>query len=123
MTMNKKQKGVENVKKTGKGQAPEAPPRIDPARLIRTPQGIDPARLRRVGTRRIITGRYYNANYYATAIVAVITEGIDWVAYIGGADHTIPEREAVNYVADNGDKLSRADAKHFFPDIDLPYRG
>ncbi len=75
-----------------------------------------------LGDRRIITARYYNANYYATAIVASITEGIDWAAYIGGADHTLPEEEAVEYVRDRGCKLSEPDARHFFPDIELPYR-
>ncbi len=75
-----------------------------------------------LGDRKIIEGNYWNANYYATAIVAVITEGIDWAAYIGGADHTIPEQEACQFVAAKGCKLSEKDARHFFPDIKLPYR-
>ena len=75
-----------------------------------------------MGDRQLITGRYYNANYYATAIVASITEGIDWSAYIGGADHRVSEREAVEYVRAYGNKLSEADAKYFFPDIIMPYR-
>jgi hypothetical protein len=75
-----------------------------------------------IGDNKIITGRYYNANYYATAIVASITEGIDWAAYIGGADHTLPEFNAVEYVRDYGCKLSEKDARHFFPTIELPYR-
>ena len=74
------------------------------------------------GDTKLITGRYYNANYYATAIVAVITEGIDWAAYIGGANYQLPQKEAARYVADRGDKLSEQDARYFFPDIDLPYR-
>lgn len=74
------------------------------------------------GTRRIITGRYYNANYYAVAIVASITEGIDWAAYIGGAEYMLPEKDAVEYVRDYGCKLSKSDAQHYFPDIKLPYR-
>ena len=76
----------------------------------------------KIGKRRIITARYYNANYFATAIVASITEGIDWAAYIGGADHAISEEEAVKYVRDYGCKLSESDARHFFPNIELPYR-
>ena len=72
--------------------------------------------------RQLTTGRYYNANYYATAIVASITEGIDWAAYIGGADYTVSEELAVEYVRDYGCKLSKSDARHFFPDIKLPYR-
>jgi len=74
--------------------------------------------------RKLITARYYNANYFATAIVASITEGIDWAAYIGGADPMLPEDKAVKYVGDYGDKLSAEDAYHFFPDMvnKLPYR-
>jgi len=75
-----------------------------------------------VGTRTLITGRYYNANYYATAIVASITEGIDWAAYIGGAPVFAPEAEAVEYVCAYGCKMSEPDARHYFPDIKLPYR-
>ncbi len=72
--------------------------------------------------RRIITARYYNANYYATAIVASITEGIDWAAYIGGADHALPKEQAVEYVRDYGCKLLEKDARYFSPNIKLPYR-
>jgi hypothetical protein len=74
------------------------------------------------GNRQLIVARYYNSNYFATAIVASITEGIDWAAYIGGADYHLAESEAVEYVRDYGDKLSEADARHFFPSIELPYR-
>jgi len=74
------------------------------------------------GDKQIIEGRYYNANYYATAIVAVVTEDIDWAAYIGGVPVDIQEREAVEFVADKGNKLSESDAKYFFPEITLPYR-
>ena len=74
-----------------------------------------------LGNRRIITARYYNSNYFATAIVASITEGVDWAAYIGGANHRLSEEEAVEYVRDYGDKLSERDARHFF-NIELPYR-
>jgi hypothetical protein len=74
------------------------------------------------GQIKLIRGRYYNANYYATAIVAVVTEGIDWAAYIGSANYMLPENSALQVVADEGDKLSEKDARYFFPDIDLPYR-
>lgn len=76
----------------------------------------------KLGTRQIITGRYYNANYYTTAIVAVITTGIDWAAYIGGAPHDVSEREAVQFVADRGCKLDEKFARFIFPNIELPYR-
>ena len=69
-----------------------------------------------------IEGRYWNSDGKGIAVVASITEGIDWAAYIGGTDHTVPEEEAVRYVRDYGCKLSEADARHFFPDIKLPYR-
>jgi hypothetical protein len=36
-----------------------------------------------VKMRKIIKGRYWNSNGFAVAIVAVITEGIDWAAYKG----------------------------------------
>jgi len=75
-----------------------------------------------VGTRTLITGRYYNANYYAAAIVASITEGIDWAAYIGGAPVSAPEAEAVEYVRDYGCKMTESDARYYFPNIKLPYR-
>ena len=75
-----------------------------------------------LGEREIRTARYYNVNRYACAIVAVITSGIDWAAYIGGCDSTLREEEAVKWVAKRGAKLSMEDAKHYFPDIKMPYR-
>ena len=67
------------------------------------------------------TGRYWNSNGKGIAIVAVITENIDWAAYIG-ADNGWSEEGCVNATAKYGAKLSAVDAKHFFPDIKLPYR-
>lgn len=75
-----------------------------------------------VGDRSIQVGRYYNSNYQAMAIVAVITEGVDWAAYANGVDHALRERDAAEWVAEYGSKLSSEDAKHIFPDIELPYR-
>lgn len=66
--------------------------------------------------------KYWNANYYSTAIVAVVTPQVDWAAYIGGADYRLPEKEAVEYVSRTGCKLGKETAKHFFPNILLPYR-
>lgn len=74
------------------------------------------------GEQTIIEGRYYNANYYACAIVAVVTKGIDWAAYIGGASAEASEEDVVFFVATRGCKLSEKDARHFFPDIKLLYR-
>jgi hypothetical protein len=75
-----------------------------------------------LGDRKIIEGRYCNANYYACAIVAVVTEGIDWAAYMNGCNAKITREDALEQVAEDGDKLSEKDARHFFPDIESPYR-
>ncbi len=74
------------------------------------------------GERKLITGRYYNCNGQACAIVAVVNEGIDWGAYISGVNADYPEEMAVDWVAKHGAKMGKEDAKHFFPDIKLPYR-
>jgi len=73
------------------------------------------------GEQVLIRGRYFNSNGHATAIVAVVTVGVDWAAYIGEAD---PQREweAYPHVAETGSKLLEKDARHFFPNIDLRYR-
>ena len=65
--------------------------------------------------------RYWNSNGYGCAVVASITEGINWAAYIGGADPT-SEEEALIFVAERGAKLREEDARYFFPGVDLPYR-
>lgn len=49
--------------------------------------------------------QYCNANGYSVAIVASIGVEGAWAAYVGGAP---PESEE--------------DARHFFPEIALPYR-
>ena len=69
----------------------------------------------------VITGRYWNSNGSGIAIVAVVTEGIDWVAYIG-ADKGYSEKDCILWASDYGNKLSRKDAMYFFPGIELPYR-
>lgn len=66
-------------------------------------------------------GRYWNTNGKGIAIVASITEGIDWSAYIG-ADNGWSEEDCINGVVDYGAKLSEKDARYFFPNIKLPYR-
>lgn len=76
-----------------------------------------------LGERILVEGPYYNANYHACAIVAVITHDIDWAAYINGCDYKLPWKEAYEFVAEQGCKLPRKDAKYYFPDIKLPYRG
>ena len=66
-------------------------------------------------------GRYWNSNGYAVAVVASIGVEGAWAAYIGGADPA-SEEDALSWVAARGVKLSEKDARHFFPDLDLPYR-
>jgi len=72
--------------------------------------------------RPIQCARYYNANGFAVAIVALITLNIDWAAYIGGTDLTERQEDAIDWVSRKGCKLSGKDARYYFPDIELPYR-
>ena len=74
------------------------------------------------GDRYSIEGCYYNANGFAVAIVASITREIDWAAYIGASPGDVKEAETVQAVLKFGCKLSEKDAKHFFSEIELPYR-
>ena len=69
-----------------------------------------------------IEGRYFNANGFSLAIVASITKGIDWSAYIGSCPSQVFEEETLIFVKDRGCKLSEKDARYFFPDIQMPYR-
>jgi len=66
--------------------------------------------------------RYYNANGYAVAIVAVFTHPIDWAVYIGGTRDDLREMETVEWVSKWGCKLAERDASYYFPNIKLTYR-
>ena len=68
-----------------------------------------------------LEGRYWNTNGKGICIVAVITKGIDWAAYIG-ADNGYSEEKCMETTCAYGSKLSESDARHFFPKIELPYR-
>lgn len=73
-----------------------------------------------------IEGRFWNHGNKHIAIVAVITKKIDWSAYIGtDAPDSTTEGETLRYVATYGCKLTEAEARFFFPDMNkkLPYRG
>lgn len=70
----------------------------------------------------IKSARYWNINGIAIAVVAVITEDIDWVAYIGATTGVEYETDAIDWTIKFGAKLYNADAHYFFPDIKLPYR-
>ena len=68
-----------------------------------------------------LEARYYSANGFSLAIVACITKGVDWAAYIG-ADQSRNEEETLHFVKRSGCKLSEEDARYYFPEIQLPYR-
>jgi len=71
--------------------------------------------------KQFLEARFWNCEGKQIAIVACITKGMNWAAYIG-ADTSQGEDSTLNYVARRGCKLSEKDARHFFPDIKLPYR-
>ena len=73
------------------------------------------------GRINIIEGRYWNSNGKGIVVVASITEDIDWAAYIG-ADNGWSEQDCIEWAKDYGSKLSESDARHFFPNVTLPYR-
>jgi len=68
-----------------------------------------------------LEGRYFCANGFSLAIVASITKRIGWSAYIG-ADQSREKEDTLQFVLEQGCKLREEDARHFFPNIDLPYR-
>jgi hypothetical protein len=80
---------------------------------------------------KFITARYSNCGNgdfggFALAIVLVVTvtdqkELIDWTAYWGATPSAgWTEKETVEWVAQNGNKLSTRDAKYFSQGEDLP---
>jgi len=70
-----------------------------------------------------VEARFWNQSGKQMAIVACITKGVDWAAYIGtDASDSYDEDGTLRYVAQWGCKLSREDARYFFPKIKLPYR-
>jgi len=78
------------------------------------------------GHKRFIEARFWNQGGKQLAIVAVVTalNGFgDWAAYIGtDAPNSYTEDATLCHVAERGCKLSESDARHFFPEIKLPYR-
>ena len=73
------------------------------------------------GRQESLEARYWNTNGKGICIIAVITKGVDWAAYIG-ADNGYSEEGCLEWASRHGAKLSSKDAKHFFPEIELPYR-
>ena len=67
--------------------------------------------------------RYWRSNGFPVAIVASVTKGFDWAAYIGGSPSKATELQTCVGVAEFGAKLTEEDARYFFPDlVELPYR-
>lgn len=76
--------------------------------------------------RWLVCARYRNSGGFALAVVASVhfsPDGQlgDWAAYWGGTDKTQREEDAVRWAAEHGCKLSRDDAKHFFPGFPMSY--
>ena len=69
-----------------------------------------------------LEGRYWNPDSQNICIVASITKGVDWAAYIGACPGAHTEDEALLDATEWGAKLSQKDAQYFFPEIKLPYR-
>jgi len=68
-------------------------------------------------------GRFWSPQGKQITIVAVASDR-DWAAYVGtDAPDSRREIDTCKWAASYGCKLSVEDAKHFFPDIKLPYRG
>lgn len=79
---------------------------------------------KRTDSKRYLEGRYWNCGEPQVAIVAIITQIRDfgdWAAYIGSSSFTT-EQLTCCFAADQGRKLTEKDARHFFPEIKLPYR-
>ena len=81
---------------------------------------------KRTDSKRYLEGRFWNQGGKQLAIVAIVTalgNRGDWAAYIGtDAPDSYMEEDTCIHVAAHGCKLSEKDARHFFPEIKLPYR-
>jgi len=81
---------------------------------------------KRTDRKEYLEGRFWNQGGKQIAIVAIVTrmgEFSGWAAYIGtDAPDSYREEDTCLAAADHGCKLSDKDARHFFPDIELPYR-
>ena len=67
--------------------------------------------------------RYWNPEAANICIMALVTPGVDWAAYIGAAHGVHREEEAMEWTLEKGAKLLEKDARYFFPQFkDKPYR-
>jgi len=70
-----------------------------------------------------LEGRFWNCQGKQIAIIASVTKGVDWAAYIGtDAPNSYHEKDTCIYTAEKGCKLTEKDARYYFPNIELPYR-
>ena len=99
------------------------------AEQVKEPMNLDSLPyhvFKRAEGKRYLEARFWNQSGIQIAIVAIVTEVNgrgDWAAYIGAdARQASSEQETLLCVAEHGCKLMERDAKHFFPDIELPYR-
>ena len=74
------------------------------------------------GYKKQLQARFWNCNGKKISVVASITKGADWAAYIG-ADTLETEEESMQHALDYGCKLGERDALHFFPELaEMRYR-
>jgi len=77
----------------------------------------------KMGARVYHPGPFWNVMGHYVVIVASLTMGIDWSAYIGATEAHGLTSTAIELVLESGDKLSREQAVFFFPHLrKLPYR-
>ena len=80
-----------------------------------------------------VSNRWFDRDHVLVVVVATMTEGVDWAAYQDAVaiqsmaepdkqSHSAVEDFLVNRACRNGDKVSEAEARALFLDIDLPYR-
>ena len=69
------------------------------------------------GTKYSIEGRYFNAQGWAVAIVASVTQGVDWAAYIGATFGPLSEEETMQNVVKHECKMQEKDARYYFPEL------
>lgn len=72
----------------------------------------------------VMSARYTNVNGFASTIIAVMMFRDDetlfnWTTYWGGCPRTRHKRDCLEWVADNGKKLSTEDARYFFKELPI----
>jgi hypothetical protein len=83
-----------------------------------------------------ISDQWFDGDRVLVVVVAVATEGVDWSAYqdavstdrfngleLASMDHDDILSLLIDKARMNGNKISEAEARAYFRNIDLPYRG